>query len=329
MKKARKIIALFVSLVFGVGLFACEGGSVFADDTCTLTLVQEGQKDVVLEVNKGDTPEFPEPVQSNIYVITEWNVADDFVAESDQTIYTTSYTSGLIFGIRDYNLQTSVLVQNYEGECPEVIIPQYYKGYPIKILDQYAFKNKKHVTKIVLPEGLEEVRYYPFQGIPNLVSVNIPSTLKVLHSYAFCDAKNTGTVTVPGGVISVPDHAFLGFRGERVIFDEGIETIAKFVFAGKNSLKELVLPTSVKEISFLAFCWQPIERIFYMGREGDFNNIKIIDDRAEDERIDTTVKMFDKKIEDGDIDVYYYSEKEPSYAGNFWHYVDGEIAIWE
>jgi hypothetical protein len=26
---------------------------------------------------------------------------------------------------------------------------------------------------------------------------------------------------------------------------------------------------------------------------------------------------------------YYYSENQPTEEGNFWHWVDGEVAIWE
>lgn len=32
---------------------------------------------------------------------------------------------------------------------------------------------------------------------------------------------------------------------------------------------------------------------------------------------------------DADCPVYWYSEEEPTTDGNYWHYVDGEIVVWE
>ena len=64
----KKIIAVFLSLAFSFGLFACN--SVISANTCTLTLVQEGQKDVVLEVEKGTKPELPKPAQLNTQLKT-------------------------------------------------------------------------------------------------------------------------------------------------------------------------------------------------------------------------------------------------------------------
>lgn len=322
----KKLICVILSTLLTFCLIIAGCGN----NKCTITLVQDGQKDIVLSVEKGSKPTLPEPVQfSNNSIITEWNVPDNFVAEENKTIQAISYTSGIVFNFRNYHLETAVVVQSYNGESPVVVIPEYYRGYPIKVLARSAFKNQSHVVKITLPEGLEEVQYYPFQGLSNLTGVNIPSTLKRLESYAFCDAKNSGTSIVPSGVTSVPDHAFLGFRGERAVFEEGIENIYKFVFAGKNSLKEIVLPSTIKEISFLAFCWQPVEKIFYAGREGDFNNVRFIDDRDDGERIDENVKKIDERINDGDTIVYYYSESEPIFSGYYWHYVNGEVTIWE
>ena len=52
---------------------------------------------------------------------------------------------------RDFVIHDSVLVK-YVGVAPIVVIP---KG--IKIIGEYAFKDKTQVTKIVFPEGMEKI----------------------------------------------------------------------------------------------------------------------------------------------------------------------------
>ena len=76
-------------------------------------------------------------------------------------------------------------------------------------------------------------------------------------------------------------------------------------------ITNLVLPKSVTLISSQAFSGS-INRVFYEGTEEEWNEIDI---KAYNYALDNTK--------------YFYSEAEPTTDGNYWHYVNGEIVIWE
>lgn len=311
------LLASILALSFGT---ACSKES----STYTITFVQEGQEDVVISAKKGEVLTLPSVVPSELSnVVIEWNVQDDFIPDKDQTIYAISYTLGLEFSTVTYNMEYCIKIKRYTGESAEVVVPDYYKGLPVKVLGERAFESQNHVTKITLPNGLEKVEYHPFMYTSNIVDVNIPTSLKELADYAFSDAHNYGTVTIPGSVDTLPDHAFFGFRGERAIIEEGVVNIKEYVLGGKNSMKEIVLPLSVREISGRAFHLQPLVTIYYGGRESEFDFIMFGEDRHQG------YKTIEEKIEDGAITVYYFSESQPQESGIYWHYVDNVPTIWE
>ena len=71
---------------------------------------------------------------------------------------------------------------------------------------------------------------------------------------------------------------------------------------------EIVIPSSINEIGedFVYGC-SKLERLCYNGDQ---------------EHWDIVLKP------DVDTDVYYYSETQPEENGNYWHFIDSDIAIW-
>ena len=49
--------------------------------------------------------------------------------------------------------------------------------YPVKGIGQLAFRNKKSMTAVTLPEGLTEMGVYAFGGCSGLTSVTLPEGL--------------------------------------------------------------------------------------------------------------------------------------------------------
>ncbi len=63
-----------------------------------------------------------------------------------------------------------------------------------------------------------------------------------------------------------------------------------------------------------AFYWcSNLAEVYYNGTESEWNEIAIVDN-GNDSLISATR--------------YYYSEKEPTEEGNYWHYVDGVVTKW-
>lgn len=77
----------------------------------------------------------------------------------------------------------------------------------------------------------------------------IPAGTTVIGKMAFDGHKRLRRVRIPGTVERIEERAFAHCENlERVILDEGIQTIETLAFSGRN-LHEIILPDSVRQIS--------------------------------------------------------------------------------
>ena len=152
---------------------------------------------------------------------------------------------------------------------------------------------------IVIPSrfnGLQvsEIAVEGFSSCHNITSVKLAEGISIIGARAFADCSNLKRVLLPESVKSIHEYAFTG-----------CESLECFVLgAGVELLREFALPN--------------LERayIYYAATEWDWYS---------DERNLT--------IEDGNIlvgsKIYFYSPIAPVSSGNYWHYVNGEIVVWD
>ena len=96
-----------------------------------------------------------------------------------------------------------------------------------------------------------------FRGLNNLKQCKLPKTLQGLGEMAFANCKSIEKVTLPDGLTYIGDEAFLGASGF------GPEN---------NTLKSVVLPSTVDSIGASAFIYQPLSNIdiSHVSRFGDY-----------------------------------------------------------
>ena len=85
------------------------------------------------------------------------------------------------------------------------------------------------------------------------------------------------------------------------------------VFEYCESLTDIVLPSSVLFLLDDALETSSATNVYYCGTEEQASWIEI-----EEPFIETTKLTW-----------YYYSESMPTTSGNFWHYVDGAVTVWQ
>jgi hypothetical protein len=79
----------------------------------------------------------------------------------------------------------------------------------------------------------------------------------------------------------------------------------------------VVIPDSVTCIYPYAFAsCSSLTEVYYNGTAAEWNRISINNDYGYNAPLKNATR-------------YYYSETEPTTEGNFWHWVDGEVKIWE
>ena len=120
-------------------------------------------------------------------------------------------------------------------------------------------------------------------------------------------------IVMPDSINVIEDSAFGGSQKiERVYLSQNLKTIGKDVFKN-SSLDSVIIPKSLQSIGSGAFAnCGDLKIVYFSGTQEEWNKIQIADGND---------SLKSAKI-------YYYSEKEPSSAGNFWRYVYEEPTIW-
>ena len=148
----------------------------------------------------------------------------------------------------------------------------------------------KEITSLIMPETTKFISDYAFSGCEKLESVSIPEGVKVLGNSVFSNCRSLKSVFIPDGVTSIGRDAFF------------------FCL----SLSEVVMPKSVVSIDRSAFDKSKLSRIYYAGTAEDWAKIEI----------DESNEFLSESA------VYYYSEAQPTGAGNYWRYVEGVPTAW-
>lgn len=134
-----------------------------------------------------------------------------------------------------------------------------------------------NLTEIVLPEGLESIGDYAFYKCDSLEKVKLPSTLMELGTCAFQNCGNLQTLTVPEGISNflsfeechsltkleylgtitdtyLPDGCFREcFALAEFDIPEGVEAIGEYAFEFCTALKQITLPSTLKNLQWCAF----------------------------------------------------------------------------
>ncbi len=130
---------------------------------------------------------------------------------------------------------------SYKGD---IIIPATvsYKGQEFRVIGigVNAFYNSQ-VTSVILPEGIEYIKYCGFYFNKKLKSINLPKGLLKLEENAFHDC-NIHSFTIPSTV------TYIGLRGlpntDKMVFEEGEDLLTMKV--SNINTKELYIGRPVK-----------------------------------------------------------------------------------
>ena len=141
----------------------------------------------------------------------------------------------------------------YCTSLESIVIPE-----TMVVLGTNLFQGCTSLSSVTLPEGLDVLRNYMFEGCTSLKTIDLPESLTYLGTYTFQNSGLT-SVTIPAGV----KHLSLGKTASAasgthevytfanctdlvsVTFNEGLETMGRFVFSGCTSLESVKLPSSL------------------------------------------------------------------------------------
>lgn len=179
---------------------------------------------------------------SDEYVFEECNNLVSIEVDSENERY--SSQDGVL-----YNKEKTTLIAA-PGKIEECNVPS-----TVKTIGNYAFSQCKNLKKVILPEGLENINNYSFDGCSLLSEINLPSTLKNIGYFAFATTNITGEVVIPDSVESIGDGCFYGCRNiSKIIIGTSLKllditTSGYYPFYGCSSLKEIEVKVDNKYFS--------------------------------------------------------------------------------
>ena len=123
-------------------------------------------------------------------------------------------------------------------------------------IGSYAFKGRKSLFGIIIPDCVSDIGYKAFAECANLHSSHIQfgKGLKTIYSSAFADCESLQEIVLPDGLTRLCSYAFENCRNlQTVKLPNSIGIIESHTFDGCHNLSYIKLPATLKEIKQYAF----------------------------------------------------------------------------
>ena len=135
-------------------------------------------------------------------------------------------------------------------QLKSVLLPSSIK----KFGGSQVFLGCTSLKEIVIPYGVDAIRYKMFYGCTNLTDISIPESVNKIDAYAFEKCESLVSIQLPNSITSIGLQAF-GYctKLEKMVLPENLELIESQLFLGCTSLSEVVIPGNISEVGSSAF----------------------------------------------------------------------------
>ncbi len=107
------------------------------------------------------------------------------------------------------------------------------------------------IKKVIIEDGVTNIRDYAFSVFPYIESVVIGSGVKTIDEGAFTECTSLKEIEIPDSVETIGDNAFDDCSAlKNVTFGSGIKSIGEEAFRNCTSLTEAILPDSLESIGY-------------------------------------------------------------------------------
>ena len=109
------------------------------------------------------------------------------------------------------------------------------------------------IIRIIVEEGITEVGYFAFYGMPSLLEVILPDGLSVIGYGCFDGCPQLHTVNLPDSLQTIEQSAFRGAGLVSIEIPDNVTSLGSYVFDGCTKLRSIKLPDSIDYIGWGTF----------------------------------------------------------------------------
>lgn len=141
------------------------------------------------------------------------------------------------------------------------------------------------LTKIEIPDGVDDIGEFAFINCQHLESVKLPSSITTIRGYTFNKCTSLKSVVIPEGVKTIKNYAFADCSGlERVSFPSslpvsGIESAA---FMSVGDIAHIHIPENASYEDYAANKYLPAAELNYISGGCNFTNCSLNDGSTKD-----------------------------------------------
>ena len=174
-------------------------------------------------------------------VITAMNAQGEVIDEIAIKVYPYKlYDNGLGYSIGYYS-----------GKEENLIIPSHIAGKPITIITRGVFQNHTELKTVIMPDTIEEMRQYTFQGCTSLYYVQFSQNLKTIGNCSFYGCTSLVDVILPDSIETLGTLMFQNCYSLKTA-NLGLNTtfVGAYAFDGCTSLTEVTIGSKLGSNGF-------------------------------------------------------------------------------
>lgn len=200
----------------------------------------------------------------------EWTDTTESTVETNSTVSDFEYSTDDVSG--------TAQIKKYIGSDSVVEIPQQINGYTVTSVD--GFYANGIITKVIVPNGVKEIRQECFEKCENLKNVVLADSVETIGFWAFKDCESLSNIELSASLQTIDEGAFLNTVGlKEITIPDGVKTISRFAFEG-SGIEKINLPENLEVIGYGAFKSTNLKEVVIpenvnideAGQEAGFNN---------------------------------------------------------